>query len=60
MFFHAHLSASTTLDRDDDAEPRLTLAALLRDGRDAVRDARTRRAARAVLHSEKSEAAPCV
>ena len=59
MFFHAHLSASTTLEHNDDAAPRLTLGALLREGRDAMRDARTRRTARAVMQSEESETAHC-
>ena len=56
MFFHAHLSASTTFERNNEAEPSLTLSALLRDGREALRDARARREA---MRSEKSETARC-
>ena len=62
MFFHAHLSAGSNLRRDDafatPAKP-ATLGTLLRDGREALRDARTRRGVRAEMREKVSEPEPC-
>lgn len=59
MFFHAHLSAGVVLERDETAQSPTTLGTLLRDGRDAWRDAQARRVTRAGMRNERSEAAPC-